>query len=69
MNKTVKSWLEGLVNKEIDEVLDHIKNSEIWCSKISDKETLQMQLESLSLYNEYLTSLKTLKNRIEREDL
>lgn len=69
MNETVKSWLEGLITKEVDEVLDHIKNSEIWCSKISDKETLQMQLESLSLYNEYLTSLKTLKNRIEREDL
>lgn len=69
MNETIKSWLEGLINKEIDEALDHIKNSEVWCSKISNKETLQMQLDSLSLYNEYLTALKTLKNRIEREDL
>jgi hypothetical protein len=69
MNETVKSWLEGLINKEIDEALDHIKNSEAWCSKISNKETLQMQLDTLSLYNEYLTALKTLKNRIEREDL
>lgn len=69
MNKTVKSWLEGLINKEIDEAPGHIKNNEVWCSKISDKETLQIQLDSLSLYNEYLTALKTLKNRIEREDL
>lgn len=69
MNKTVKSWLEGLINKEIDEALDHIKNSEVWCGKISNKEILQMQLDNLSLYNEYLTALKTLKNRIERGEL
>lgn len=69
MNEIVKIWLETLINKEIDDVLDHIKNSEAWCSKISNKKTLQMQLDTLSLYNEYLTALKTLKNRIEREDL
>lgn len=69
MNETVKGWLEGLINKEIDEALGHIKNSEVWCSKISDKETLQMQLDSLSLYNEYLTALKKLKNRVEREEI
>ncbi len=69
MNKTVKSWLEGFINREIDDILGRIKNSEIRCSKISDKEILRMQLDSLSLYNEYLTALKTLKNRIEREDL
>lgn len=69
MNKTVKSWLEGLINKEIGDVLDDIQSRKVWCLGVSDKETLQMQLDNLSLYNEYLTTLKTLKNRIEREDL
>lgn len=26
MNETVKSWLEGLINKEIGDVLDDIQN-------------------------------------------
>lgn len=69
MNETVKIWLENLINKEIDEVLDDIESRKTWCLKISDKEVLQIQLDKLCLDNEYLTALKTLKNRIEREDL
>lgn len=69
MNETVKSWLEGLINKEIGDVLDDIQSRKIWCLKVNDKEVLQIQLDKLSLDNEYLTALKTLKNRIEREDL
>lgn len=69
MNETVKIWLEGLINKEIDDVLGNIENSKIWCLGSSGKKTLQIQLDNLSLYNEYLTALKILKNRIEREDL
>lgn len=69
MNETVKTWLENLINKEIDEVLDDIESRKTWCLKTSDKEVLQVQLEGLSLDNEYLIALKTLKNRIEREDL
>ena len=34
-----------------------------------DKEALQTQLDNLCLNNDYLTALKILKNRIEREDL
>lgn len=69
MNETVKIWLETLINKEIDDVLGNIENRKIWLLESSDKETSQAQLEDLSLDNEYLTALKTLKNRIEREDL
>ena len=69
MNETVKIWLESLINKEIDDVLGNIENTKIWCLKSSGKKTLQIQLDNLSLYNEYLTTLKNLKNRIEREDL
>ena len=69
MNETVKIWLEGLINKEIDEVLDDIESRKTWCLGISDKEALQILLDRLCLDNEYLTVLKTLKNRIEREDL
>lgn len=69
MNETVKIWLEDLINKEIDEVLDDIESRKTWCLKISDKEVLQIQLDKLCLDNDYLTALKTLKNRIEREDL
>ena len=69
MNETVKIWLEGLINKEIDEVLDGIENRRSWCLEISDKEALQILLDRLCLDNEYLTALKALKNRIEREDL
>lgn len=36
---------------------------------IGDKEALQTQLDNLCLDNDYLTALKILKNRIEREDL
>lgn len=69
MNETVKIWLEDLINKEIDEVLGTIKNSKIWLLGSNNKEDFQAQLDNLSLYNEYLIALKTLKNRIEREDL
>lgn len=69
MNETVKIWLEGLINKEIDEVLGTIKNSKIWLLGSNNKEDFQAQLDNLSLYNEYLIALKTLKNRIEMEDL
>ena len=69
MNETVKIWLEGLINKEIDDVLDDIESRKSWCLGISDKEVLQILLDRLCLDNEYLTALKALKNRIEREDL
>lgn len=69
MNETVKIWLENLVNREIDEVLGTISNSKIWLLGSSDKEAIQAQLDNLFLYDEYLTALKILKNRIEREDL
>ena len=69
MNETVKIWLEGLINKEIDDVLDDIESRKTWCLEISDKEALQILLDRLCLDNEYLTALKALKNRIEREDL
>ncbi len=69
MNETVKSWLEGLINKEIGDVLDDIGGRKAWCLKASDKEALQIQLDNLFLDNEYLAALKALKNRIEREDL
>lgn len=69
MNETVKIWLEDLINKEIDDVLGTIKNSKIWLLGSNNKEDFQAQLDNLSLYNEYLIALKTLKNRIEMEDL
>ena len=69
MNETVKIWLEGLINKEIGDVLDDIESRKTWCLEISDKEALQILLDRLCLDNEYLTALKALKNRIEREDL
>lgn len=69
MNETVKFWLENLINKEIDDVLTNIEIRKIWFLGSNNKEALQEQLEDLSLNNEYLTALKTLKNRIEREEL
>lgn len=69
MNETVKTWLENLINKEIDEVLDDIESRKTWCLEISDKEALQILLDGLCLDNEYLIALKKLKNRIEMEDL
>ena len=69
MNEIVKSWLEGLINKEIGDVLDDIQNRKIWLLGSSDKEAIQAQLDNLSLDNEYLAALKKLKNRVEREDI
>lgn len=69
MNETVKIWLENLINKEIDDVLDDIENRKTWCLGISDKEVIQILLDNLSLYNEYLIALKKLKNRVEMEDI
>ena len=69
MNETVKIQLEDLINKEIDDVLDDIESRKTWCLRASDKEALQTQLDKLCLDNVYLTALKTLKNRIEREEL
>ena len=69
MNETVKIQLEDLINKEIDDVLNDIESRKTWCLRASDKEALQTQLDKLCLDNVYLTALKTLKNRIEREEL
>lgn len=69
MNEIVKSWLEGLINKEIGDVLDDIQSIKIWLLGSSDKEAIQTQLDNLCLDNVYLTALKTLKNRIEKEDI
>ena len=69
MNETVKIWLEGLINKEIDEVLDNIESRKSWCLENSDKEVLQILLDRLCLDNEYLIALKKLQNRVEREDI
>ena len=69
MNETVKIWLENLINKEIDDVLDDIESRKTWCLEISDKEAIQILLDRLCLDNEYLTVLKTLKNRVERDDI
>ena len=69
MNETVKIWLESLINKEIDDVLDDIESRKIWGLGSNNKEDFQAQLDNLSLYNEYLIALKKLKNRIEMEDL
>lgn len=68
MNETVKIWLENFINKEIDLVLDDIESRKTWCLETDDKEALQTQLDNLCLNNDYLTALKILKNRIERED-
>ena len=69
MNETVKIWLENFINKEIDNVLDDIESRKTWCLETDDKEAFQTQLDNLCLNNDYLTVLKILKNRIEREDL
>lgn len=69
MNETVKIWLENFINKEIDTVLDDIESRKTWCLETDDKEALQTLLDNLCLNNDYLTALKILKNRIEREDL
>ena len=69
MNEIVKSWLEGLIKKEIGDVLDDIQNIKIWLLGSSDKEAIQTQLDNLRLDNEYLTALKKLENRVEREEL
>lgn len=54
MNETVKIWLENLINKEIDDVLDDIENRKIWLLGSNNKEDFQEQLDNLSLHNEYL---------------
>lgn len=69
MNEIVKFWFENLVNREIEDTLDDIKNTKMWCLGSGSKEELQMQMDNLSLLNEYLTALKKLKNRVEREEL
>lgn len=69
MNETIKTWLENLINKEIGDVLDDIQNIKIWLLGSSDKEAIQTQLDKLCLDNDYLTALKIIKSRIEREDL
>ena len=69
MNEIVKSWLEGLINKEIGDVLDDIQSRKIWLLGSSDKEAIQIQLDNLCLDSDYLAALKALKNRIEREEL
>lgn len=69
MNETVMLWLESLFNEKIDEVQSKVKDSATWLLKSSDQEALKIELDNLSLYNEYLIALKKLKNRVEREEI
>lgn len=69
MNETVMFWLESFLNEKIDEVQSKVKDSATWLLKSSDQEALQIELDNLALYNEYLIALKKLKNRVEREEI
>lgn len=69
MNETVMFWLESFLNEKIDEVQSKVKDSATWLLKCSDQKALQIELDNLSLYNEYLIALKKLKNRVEREEI
>lgn len=69
MNETVMFWLESFLNEKIDEVQSKVKDSATWLLKNSDQEALKIELDNLSLYNEYLIALKKLKNRVEREEI
>ena len=69
MNKTVKTLLEIFFDCGISEA-EEVITKELEClNEIEGKELKKVSLKVISDWNEYLTVLKTLKNRIEREDL
>lgn len=69
MNKIVKTLLETFFDCGISEAEEAITKELECLNEIEGKELEKVSLNVISDWNEYLTVLKTLKNRIEREDL
>ena len=69
MNKTVKTLLEIFFDCEISEAEEAITKELECLNEIEGEELKKASLNVISNWNEYLTVLKTLKNRIEREAL
>lgn len=69
MNKTIKQYLDIFFTCEISDVEEDIKKETEYLDGVEDKRLREGCLTVISNLNEYLTALKTLYNRVEREEL
>ena len=69
MNKMVKRYLEVFFECEMSGVEEDIKKETEYLNGVEDEKLRKSCLDVVSDLDEYLIALKTLYNRVEREDL
>lgn len=65
MSETVKIWLAGMVQNEIEQVTGTISNNNLWMHSSETDEEVEMFAENIANLEEYKSVLETIYKRIE----
>lgn len=65
MSETVKIWLAGMVQNEIEQVTGTISNNNLWMHSSETEEEVEMFAENIANLEEYKLVLETIYKSIE----
>lgn len=65
MSETVKIWLAGMVQNEIEQVTGTISNNNLWMHSSETDEEVEMFAENIANLEEYKSVLETIYKSIE----
>lgn len=65
MSETVKIWLAGMVQNEIEQVTGTISNNNLWMHSSETEEEVEMFAENIANLEEYKSVLETIYTSIE----
>lgn len=65
MSETVKIWLAGMVQSEIEQVTGTISNNNLWMHSSETDEEVEMFAENIANLEEYKSVLETIYKSIE----
>lgn len=65
MSETVKIWLAGMVQNEIEQVTGTISNNNLWMRSSETEEEVEMFSENIATLEEYKLVLETIYKSIE----
>jgi hypothetical protein len=65
MSETVKIWLAGMVQNEIEQVTGTISNNNLWMHSSETDEEVEMFAENIANLEEYKSVLETIYKNIE----
>lgn len=65
MSETIKIWLAGMVQNEIEQVTGTISNNNLWMHSSETEEEVEMFAENIANLEEYKLVLETIYKSIE----